>query len=78
MDLPSLAAFLSPKDEAPPLEPQPLERRHALIWDSLGPLPGHLWIIEMIQNIRLLDSRNIILLAEFGIRICNQLSRRLL
>ena len=48
MDLPSLAAFLSPKDEAPPLEPQPLERRHALIWDSLGPLPGHPRINEMI------------------------------
>jgi hypothetical protein len=57
------AAFLSPKDEAPPLEPQPLERRHNLIWDSLGPVHDDLRIIEMIQNIRLLDSRNIILLA---------------
>ena len=59
-----------------PLEMQQLERHHALIWNCLGPLPDHLRIIEMIQNIRLLDSRNIILPAEFGIRICNQLSRR--
>ena len=58
--------------------PLPLERPHALIWESLGPLPDHPRIIEMIQNIRLLDSQNIILPAESGIRTGNQLSRRLL